>query len=981
MALLVTGTTLLAAVFFVLFTLLPVAKRIAETQFNEAATRTDAALTALFSPAEDLLEIGRRRIGAEAPDIDPPDVFNRFFQPMLEAIEQVTSVVAGTSTGQGWLLLQQPTGAWRNRITDIPRWGARHLIVERLPDGRSTRAWKELDYDARTRPWYQGAIASEGENTLYWTAPYAFFTTGDPGMTVSTRFKLSDGRDFVLGFDLKLRDLSPTTMHSRIGSRGLVTVITDDERVLALPSPPPGIKEADWLRHVLKPAGDLGLPQLRDALQSWRRAGRSTDRIISFDSEGAPWLLSARQHALGQQALWILAIAPEADFSPSWLKVTGILGGGSLLVLAIAMLLTHALAQRLARPLESLARDSERIGQLDFRPAEYPHSRIAEIRQLQQSQETMRTTLQRNQEELAQQATSLRNQVSALQAAKGELLASEQRLRSFYDLGLIGVAITSPDKSWIHSNDYICRLLEYPEHQLHQMSWAQLTYPDDLAADVEKFNALLAGEIDGYEMEKRFVSRSGRVIPTRLVVRCVRKQDGSVDFITAMIDDLTERKSAEARIHYLANFDALTGLPNRAQLDDRMTYSLSVARRNQQTVALMFLDVDHFKDINDTLGHSVGDALLVQLARRLRLILREEDTVSRLGGDEFILSLHGTDARGVAHVAKKLLDVIAEPYHIEQYDLHVTASIGIALFPDDGTDLETLSRNADAAMYRAKQEGRHAYRFFTTEMQARSARHLTLISALRHAIALDQLALHYQPQISIKSGRLVGAEALLRWTHPELGVVSPAEFIPAAEDSGLILSIGEWVMRQAVRHGKQWMSRGRDALVIAVNLSAVQFRHPDLPNLVTRILDEEGLPPEYLELELTEGVAMHDPQGAIAVMNDLHERGVRMSIDDFGTGYSSLSYLKKFKVYKLKIDQSFVRDISTDAEDKAIVSAIIRMAQSLGLQTIAEGVETAGQLAYLGEEGCDEVQGYYYSKPLPAEQFESLMVARNAHRW
>ena len=310
---------------------------------------------------------------------------------------------------------------------------------------------------------------------------------------------------------------------------------------------------------------------------------------------------------------------------------------------------------------------------------------------------------------------------------------------------------------------------------------------------------------------------------------------------------------------------------------------------------------------------------------------------------------------------------------IELYDLALTASIGIALYPEDGGDLETLCKSADAAMYRAKQEGRQCYRFFTQEMQAHSARNLQLVNALHHALERNQLHIYYQPQVALHDRHIIGAEALLRWQHPELGMVSPAEFIPVAEGSGLILPIGEWVLRCAVRQARAWMDEGFGPLIMAVNLSAVQFRHPDLPELVTRILDEEGLPPEYLELELTESVAMHNPQGVIAVMNNLHERGVRMSIDDFGTGYSSLSYLKKFKVYKLKIDQSFVRDISTDPEDKAIVSAIINLAKSLGLQTIAEGVETEGQLAFLREQGCDEMQGYLFSKPVLARQFEALL--------
>ncbi|WP_432742803.1 EAL domain-containing protein [Methylobacter sp. G7] len=443
--------------------------------------------------------------------------------------------------------------------------------------------------------------------------------------------------------------------------------------------------------------------------------------------------------------------------------------------------------------------------------------------------------------------------------------------------------------------------------------------------------------------------------------------------ILGIYEDITEQKGTEERIHYLANFDPLTGLPNRTQLNDRLKYALSLAKRSNGHLALMFLDLDHFKDINDSLGHSIGDVLLIELAKRLRMALREEDTVTRLGGDEFILLLPGVDAIGAAQVAQKLLDAIAQSYWIELYDLALTASIGIALYPEDGGDLETLSKSADAAMYRAKQEGRQCYRFFTREMQEHSARNLQLVNALRHALERDQLQVYYQPQVSMEDGRVIGAEALLRWQHPELGRVSPAEFIPVAEGSGLILPIGEWVLRCAVRQAKAWADEGFGPLIMAVNLSAVQFRHPDLPELVTRILDEEGLPPEYLELELTEGVAMHNPQGAIAVMNNLHERGIRLSIDDFGTGYSSLSYLKKFKVYKLKIDQSFVRDINIDPEDKAIVSAIISLAKGLGLQTIAEGVETSAQLAFLREQGCDEMQGYLFSKPVPIEQFEALL--------
>jgi len=556
--------------------------------------------------------------------------------------------------------------------------------------------------------------------------------------------------------------------------------------------------------------------------------------------------------------------------------------------------------------------------------------------------------------------------------AEEALRESEQRLRTIIETEPECIKIVDKDGRLVQMNAAGLAMLEADSlAQAQRTPLSDYILPEYQGPFFDLHKRVMGGESGMLEFEILGLAGTRRWLETHAAP--MRDAKGDITLLLGVTRDITLRKQSEERIHYLAHFDALTGLPNRAQLEDRASYAISLSQRSQDPVAVMFLDLDHFKDINDTLGHSVGDTLLVELAKRLRLVLREEDTLSRLGGDEFIFLLHGIDAQAAAHVAQKLLAVIAQPYRIENHDLNVTGSIGIALYPDDGGDLETLSKSADAAMYRAKQQGRNGYCFFTAEMQEYSARHLLLVNALRQALEQDQLRVHYQPQVSMQSDHVVGAEALLRWTHPELGPISPAEFIPAAEDSGLILPIGEWVLRQAVRQAKQWLHEGLAPLIMAVNLSAVQFRHPDLPNLVSRILEEEGLPPEYLELELTEGVAMHDPQGAITVMNNLHERGVRMSIDDFGTGYSSLSHLKKFKVYKLKIDQSFVRDISTDPEDKAIVSAIINMAKSLGLQTIAEGVETAGQLAFLREQGCDEMQGYYYSRPLPADQFKAFI--------
>jgi len=452
-----------------------------------------------------------------------------------------------------------------------------------------------------------------------------------------------------------------------------------------------------------------------------------------------------------------------------------------------------------------------------------------------------------------------------------------------------------------------------------------------------------------------------------LLMSRVLDAGGNLTNYIATFSDITEHKEAQAYIQRLAQFDSLTGLPNRALLQNRIRHDLYMAQRNQWPLALMFIDLDHFKNVNDSLGHQIGDRLLIALASRLKLAVRGQDTISRLGGDEFILVLPDTDAAGAIHVVEKLLQLSQQPYQIEQYELVVTPSIGIAMFPDDGSDFESLSRCADVAMYHAKQAGRNGYRFFTSEMQASSIRVLQIENALRHALERDQFHLHYQPQVQLCDGRVIGVEALLRWQHPELGAVAPAEFISIAEDSGQILHIGEWVLRCAVRQCKAWIDSGLQPITMAVNLSAIQFRDPRLPELVMQILNEEKCPAHCLELELTEGVAMDNPPEVIAIVNKLHARGIRVSIDDFGTGYSSLSYLKQFKVYKLKIDQSFVRDITESPENRAIVTAIISIAKSLGLKTIAEGVETEEQLAFLREKDCDEVQGFYISRPLPAD--------------
>ncbi|MHB1358962.1 MAG: bifunctional diguanylate cyclase/phosphodiesterase [Rhodocyclaceae bacterium] len=430
----------------------------------------------------------------------------------------------------------------------------------------------------------------------------------------------------------------------------------------------------------------------------------------------------------------------------------------------------------------------------------------------------------------------------------------------------------------------------------------------------------------------------------------------------------------QERIRQLAWYDSLTGLPNRALLQDRLGVATAGALRDKETLATLFLDLDQFKNINDSLGHAIGDRLLQQVALRIADCVRTSDTVARLGGDEFVIIMPNIRAPAdAAFLAEKILAAVARPYVIDGHELYITPSIGIAICPEDGCDFESLIQHADAAMYLAKEHGRNNYQYFTAALNARAVERLSLESALRGALERRELSLHYQPQINLASGAIIGVEALLRWRHPVLGWVAPDRFIPVAEDSGLIVPIGAWVLQEACRQARAWQAAGLAPLLMAVNVSGVQFHQADLAETVRDILAEHGLAAASLEIEVTESVLMKSADSAVEILRKFREMGVRLAIDDFGTGYSSLSYLKRFPIDKLKIDRSFVSDITTDPDDAAIASAIIAMAHRLRLKVIAEGVETPGHLGFLLQEGCDEAQGYHYSKPLPPDDLERLM--------
>jgi diguanylate cyclase (GGDEF)-like protein/PAS domain S-box-containing protein len=503
--------------------------------------------------------------------------------------------------------------------------------------------------------------------------------------------------------------------------------------------------------------------------------------------------------------------------------------------------------------------------------------------------------------------------------------------------------------------------------------------PLDIKPDFshESFEALLAPLRRGEQEVLAFVTshrrKDGSLYPVEVRLQLARTESPPV--FVAIVQDITERRQAEERLSFLAYHDTLTGLPNRALLLERLQQAMVDAERVNRLVAVMFLDLDRFKVINDTLGHHLGDALLKSVAERLQACVRPGDVIARLGGDEFTVILANVaHVDDVARVARKILDNFVQPFRVNSRDLFTTTSIGITIFPFDVHDAEGLLKNADAAMYHAKESGRNIFKFFTSELNVRAERRLKLETALRQALAKQELSVHYQPQVDLKSGRIVGMEALARWQHPELGQVPPIEFIPVAEETGLILPIGAWVLREACRQIKAWHETGFAKLQVAVNISGKQLLQKDFPQQVQTILRETGLAARYLDLELTESILMVDTGGTAAAMQALHALGVSFSVDDFGTGYSSLAYLKRFPIDILKIDRSFVRDLATDPNDVAIVKTIIAMAHTLEMRVIAEGVETYEQLSFLRAQGCDGSQGYYCSKPLTADDFTELLA-------
>ncbi|HKJ77277.1 MAG TPA: EAL domain-containing protein, partial [Gammaproteobacteria bacterium] len=551
---------------------------------------------------------------------------------------------------------------------------------------------------------------------------------------------------------------------------------------------------------------------------------------------------------------------------------------------------------------------------------------------------------------------------------------TEEELRlaaSVFEGSQEGILITAPDHRILRVNQAFCTLTGFGQAEVEG------TGLRDLLSTHQDREGMLrhldqAMELTGaWEGELHYRRKDGSGFPAWHHLTAIRDGHGRVERYIGIFTDISEKKKSENRIYRLAHYDPLTDLPNRILLQERLDHALERSRRKGETLALLFIDLDRFKNINDSLGHAVGDRLLQVVARRLGNAVREQDTVARLGGDEFLVLLEGLeDLEDAGLVARKMLDVIDETIRLGGREVYIGASIGISLFPNDGDTVEALIKNADTAMYRAKEHGRNNYQYYTPELTRLSLERLELETGLRRAIERRELEVYYQPQADL-DGRFCGAEALLRWHHGELGMVPPDRFIPLAEESGLIESIGRWVLTSACEEARGW----QQPLRVAVNLSGQQILYGDIVGTVREVLEETGLPPERLELEITEGFVLGHAEQGIATLERLRELGVDLAVDDFGTGYSSLSYLKRLPITRLKIDRSFVADLPGDPDDAAIASTIIVMARNLGLEVIAEGVETAEQLAFLREQGCEAYQGFYLGRPVPADAFRDAAEA------
>ncbi|QKO20850.1 EAL domain-containing protein [Rhodoferax sp. BAB1] len=719
----------------------------------------------------------------------------------------------------------------------------------------------------------------------------------------------------------------------KLGQTGYVSLFTRDRIFISNRNP----------TRILQP---IVLPGLNPLVDRAVGGFEGSDTVVN--SRGVE-LITSFKHL--RTVPWILSLNLPLDEAAEPLQqarnflLLAIAAGTTLVVILIWLLMRKALA-----PLEVLTQH---------------------VRDLPRKQGTDRRLALSRDDEIGTLVQSFNTMVEDLDQQRQILQESEARFRS--------LAQMSTD--WFWEQDELYRFTQV----------SQGFRNSDMAAQLGKTRweqAIVAPGPQEWELHRQLLDRRepfsnfiyqlrdshGRVRTLTISGTPIFDEQGVFRGYRGVGSDISDRRAAEQRIEYLAYHDALTGLPNRLLVQDRFEQAMAQAERSNTKVALVYLDLDNFKTINDTLGHAAGDEFLKEVARRLRACVRDSDTISRQGGDEFLLVLRDLpDTEIVSTVVIKIMERLQEPLRLDTQELSSSASIGVAIGPDDGLDFETLRKKADLAMYRSKESGRNAWHFFDPTMDAEAGEHLLMRNGLRRALERQEFVLYYQPQYELANGTLIGVEALIRWQHPELGLVAPGRFIGVAEESGLIVPMGDWVLRQACQQAVSWQRAGLPTLSMSVNLSAIQFKRGNVEQSVERALTESGLAPALLELELTESILIQNIESVLTSVRRLKQLGVKLAIDDFGTGYSSLSYLKRLDIDKLKIDQSFVRDLANDPDDAAIVRAIIQMARSLNLQTIAEGVETEEMRSQLQAFGCDAAQGYLYSRPVPAQDIERLL--------
>ncbi|WP_210545133.1 EAL domain-containing protein [Rhodoferax sp. PAMC 29310] len=919
-----------------------------------------------------------------------------------------------------------------------------------------------------------------------WTAPYVFFTTGDPGITASLGMPLVDGRSLVIGLDLKLSDLSYSTLNAKVGKTGMALVMTDDERVLALPARPAGVDDATWKALILKPVSELSLVPVNAALAAWRSHGRNTSGVFEFASGAQAWLVTIQPYQLGAQRFWVLTLAPETDFSPNWRPILTALAVALLLLLGVTAWVVKTQIKRLTLPLEALAAANNKIGQLDFQEAAPVESNVLEIGQLAKAHSMMREILRGNQTMLAEQAKELRRQNDVLNVIVnyfpgGVTMVDEemrvivrnakfQQLQALPDHVLAGrvvlfediirhnvlrgdygpgdpeqlladrMVLTRSGEPYLIEREFTngrvleIRGLPLPgggflssyvdvterkaiEEKLrlaasvftHTSEAITITEADGTIIDVnEAFT-----RITGYSREEALGQRTsllnsgrhnrafytamwrdlldqghwhgeiwnrhkhGEPYAVMLTINAVRGNHGGVEQYVALFSDITALKQHQAQLEHIAHYDALTNLPNRVLLADRLHQGLAQAQRRGQLLAVAYLDLDGFKAINDVHGHDVGDQVLVVLSELMRQTLREGDTLARLGGDEFVAVLVDlADVAACEPMLTRLLAAAAQPVAVADGTVQVSASLGVTFYPQMGeVDADQLLRQADQAMYQAKLAGRNRYFAFDADEDRSVRGHHDSLDRIGRAIADGELVLHYQPKVNLRTGQIIGVEALVRWQHPEKGLLAPALFLPLIEDHPLAIDLGEWVIRTALAQVASWQRAGLH-LPVSVNIGARQLQQPNFSERLQALLWAcPSVVPGDLELEVLETSALEDVALVSHVIEACRAIGVKFALDDFGTGYSSLTYLKRLPVTLLKIDQSFVRDMLDDPDDLAILQGVIGLASAFRREVIAEGVETVAHGVMLLQLGCELAQGYGIARPMAAENVPAWCAA------